>query len=467
MEYFVQILSLLLLAVIVTVCIRTTLNRSWDLMSWRNLFLLGFIHFYCLSAYFTASGETLPEFLRLTLGGWTKLALMMTMFIALFFWSSNLAVRRPQWTRIIPRFELPVTAPGLITCISILSFLALLFSIPFFNYFGLFASQVRGQLGTCAVGLATYYLVSRRFNPMAWALFIVAFVVAVIASTVGQSGRRFLVGVMIVIPWIWYFTRWRYQRPTANLSRVGVFLVLGVIGIIMYSPFRGGSDRIEVESTISKRVDQFVELLSNPTIDTTVIKYILYADTVPNTLYVLENYPGNHAFMPFQGAIWVLSNPIPRSLWPGKPEAFGAVLRDQMNVPPNLGPGIIAHGWAEGHFVGVAAYAIFFGLLIGIIDRASMERCWNPYYLSVIGCCLGDVVALTRGDVALFVIQIIAGIIACGVVIRGVRFIAPILASFPVLLPAGWTSSDSVATTPDEHDGSSAEALHGENYQTE
>jgi hypothetical protein len=199
--------------------------------------------------------------------------------------------------------------------------------------------------------------------------------------------------------------------------------------------------------TIGKRADQFLDLLTNPRIDPAIIKYILYTDTVPNTLYVLENYPGNHAFMPFHGVIWFFANPIPRSVWPDKPEAFGAMLRDQMNVPPNLGPGIIAHGWAEGWLIGVFGYAVFFGLLVGVVDRAVAERVWNPYFLAVFGSGLGNVIALPRGDTPLFMIQIVAGITASGAILYLLKTLSPVWSSFPVLLPPG---TESLEEPPEE-----------------
>ena len=451
MEQFVAYLSLALVALILGIYVRNIINRTWDLFSWRNLFLLGFMHFYCFSAYYMATGETLPEFLGLTTGGWAKLAAMMVLFLIIFLGCSSFAMRRRSWTRIVPKIELPVTAPALVASTLVLSILGLVFSIPFFNYFGVIAAQVRGQLGACAVGLATYYLVARRFNPLAWLLFFSALGMGAVSSTVGLPGRRLLVGVMLAVPWMWYFVIWRYRPPTTNIIRVSIFFVAGVLGVIIYSPIRAGQEqRTEVEATISKRTDQFIDLITNPRIDTKVIKYILYTDTVPNTLYILENYPTNHQFMPLHGLYWLMANPIPRSIWPNKPEALGGILRDQMRVVPNLGPGIIGHGWSEAWVFGVIYYAVFFGLLVGVVDRASAERCWNPYFLAVFGGNLGNVLALPRGDTPLFVIQIIGGIVSSGGILYLLKSVSPVWASFPLLQPPG--TSDASEATPESPD---------------
>src|SRR5262245_20281311 len=125
MKLFVEILALLLLGVIVVMYMRSSVRRTWDLMSWRNLFLLGFIHFYCLSAYFTASETSLPEYLNLSVGGWASLAITMVLFLALFMAAARYGIRHPKLTRLIPKFELPVTAPALVTCTLALSVLGL------------------------------------------------------------------------------------------------------------------------------------------------------------------------------------------------------------------------------------------------------------------------------------------------------------------------------------------------------
>lgn len=460
MQSVVLYLSILLLLGVLAVYARNILFRTWDLLSWRNLFLLGFVHFYLLGAYFTAGGTTLPEFARLSTGGWAYLAISMVLFLLLFLLAAAWAIRRPLLTRLVPRIELPVTAPAVVVCSLLLMGTSLFFSLPFFNYFGLITAQIRGQLASCAVGLATYYLIARRFNPASWALFCGALFVALVASTVGTSGRRLMLGAVLAVPWVWYFTIWRYRGAASNFARIGAVAVAGVLAIIVYSPFRSADYGQEAtKATLARRADQFVEILTNPKIDPKIIKYILYTDTVPNTMWVLDNYPRVHPFKPFQGAIWFVANPIPRFIWPGKPGAFGAVLRDQMRVAPNLGPGIIAHGWAEGWLIGVAGYAIFFGILVGIVDRALAERAWNPFFLAVMGSSLGNVIALPRGDTPMFLLQISAGIAGSSLFLYMIKTMAPIWGAFPTLVPP---STGTPAPEPDQAGGQDGWEAHPE-----
>jgi hypothetical protein len=98
-------------------------------------------------------------------------------------------------------------------------------------------------------------------------------------------------------------------------------------------------------------------------------------------------------------------------MWPSKPEGMAVVVERQMRAQANLGIGIIGHGWAEGGWLGVLGYAAFFGFLAGAVDGLIKQRAWNPYFISAIGSCLGQLVAIPRGETSLFFLLVIAGFI--------------------------------------------------------
>lgn len=427
-------LCLFMIAVVGVVFLRNIFKRSWDTLSWRNLFLLGMVQFYFLSAYFTASGVYTATFHHGTEEAFFTLSLLMPVFFVLFMLSARIAFNRPVLTKLIPQVRMPVTTPSLLVTGGVVLFIAVLFTlIPLYGFFGLLAAQVRGQLAAVAVGLGTYYFVARRFNPLSWAVFLSTLGVGVIAATAGGSGRRHALGVILVLPWIWYWSVWRYRSGAANFVRFSAAAAAGFMAVVLYSPLRANvAGTTERDATFAYRARQLMDLVQNPRIEWDIVKYIIYADTAPNTLFILDNYPSIHPYQPFQGAIWFVTNPIPRFVWPDKPEALGVILQDQMNVPANLGPGIIGHGWAEGGWIGVVAYAVFFGVLVGVIDRAHTERCRNPFFLAVFGSGLGNVIALPRGDTPLFLIQITGGIVVSIALIYLVRtVVGPVVSAFP------------------------------------
>lgn len=452
MQEFVGYSALALLVLILGIYLRNMFARTWDLLSWRNLFLLGYIHFYCLGTYHTSTGETGPAFMRTPDTGWEHLGLTLFLFFGIFMLCATFAFRRPKLGAWLPKLDLPVTAPGVVTCAVVLAGASLFFAIPFFNYFGLFVAQVRGQLAACAVGLATYYLISRRFNPAAWAVFLGILGVALVASTVGTAGRRMLLSVMLALPWMLYFGVWRYRSSFSNLGRVSVAFAIGVLGLLAYSPMRAstGSENAD-KITIATRAEQFVELFTNPKIDPKVIKFLLYTDTAGNTLWIIVNYPSMLPYEPFQGLKWFVTNPIPRTIWPNKPAALGATMSQAINVEIknfSFGPGIIGHGWSEGWYIGVVGYAAFFGLLIGAVDRRLFDRAWNPYLLATLGSCLGNVFAMPRGDTPLFLLQITGGVVVSTVFLGTLNMLyGRVWAAFSPLVPAGTPIAEA---SPDE-----------------
>ena len=106
-------------------------------------------------------------------------------------------------------------------------------------------------------------------------------------------------------------------------------------------------------------------------------------------------------------------NPIPRAIYPGKPKALGILLQEQFKIAANLGPGIIGHGWAEAGWIGIVYYAVFFGCLVAVADRLTLERLNNPYFIAAAGSNLGNVLGLARGETSMFLDMIVAGSAAC------------------------------------------------------
>ncbi len=68
--------------------------------------------------------------------------------------------------------------------------------------------------------------------------------------------------------------------------------------------------------------------------------------------------------------VQVLSNPIPRSLWSGKPESFGFTIAKLMgNYGTNYGPTIFGEGYANFGFFG----SLLFGWMLGLCARVVQQ----------------------------------------------------------------------------------------------
>jgi hypothetical protein len=438
------------------------ITRRWDAISWRNLFLLGFLHFYGMGCWFAARGYVT----RGVPNQQTGLGLMAAgtaLFFALFMVTTWWAVRWRWTTRFLPSLNLPITGPGVIGSAIILLGLAFLgATIIQLSYAGALIAFLRGQLAATAVGLATYYLIARRFNPLAWSLFIGTLLAAVLIGVVGSSGRRMLLGSLLAVPWMWFFTVWRYRGAAANFGRVGIGALIGFLAVIVYTPIRfQDAGKMAVGATIGRRIDQLSEIVQDPLalVNQKIIDSIVYTDAPSNTNFIIENYPENYPYTPGAGLLWMAANPIPRSIWPGKPEALGVIIQEQMHAPSNLGPGIVGHGWAEGGFLGIAGYAIAFGVIAAVIDRALAVRAWNPFFVAVIGSNLGNIFGLARGDTPLFLLEFLSGVVLSVGILYIIKLTyGPIAAAFPPL----WTGLPGIPTEGPDHDHEDDGAFGGE-----
>jgi len=437
MNQFIEAICLVLIALTGLLYLYNLSTRRWDAFSWRNLFLLGFLHFYLLGTIFTAGSTYWSDRYMASSHAWMLLAILIPVTFFLFLASASIGAKLRSLTKLIPPANFPISATGVLTIIVVCVLGAGAALVIQSGYLALIAYQLKGGLATTAVGLATYYLLARKFNPFSWLVFFSTLAAAGFVAMVGGSGRRALLGVFIAVPWIWYFTDLRYRSVAGTIVKIGAVGFAAVVALAIYTGFRQEGRMAGTGVSAGLRAQQVVEAVKSPQIERSQFELMLYTDTATNTLYILDTYPSGFDYQPFQGLMFILANPIPRSIWPDKPEALGVTLMDAMGTSANLGPGIIGHGWSEGGAIGVVLYAIFFGLLMGVVDQSLRDRAWNPYYLAVMGAGLGNVIALPRGDTPLFLLQIVASIVASfGVVYAvGIPFRALFAAGPPLPIP--------------------------------
>lgn len=406
-----------------------------DAMSIRNLFLLGFAHFYCIGGYFTVTVGFHTARDAGTESAFIKLMFLTPIFLTVFLGSFSLVYRKGWLQRFVPSIPMPVTSPALILSILVLISGAMVAAIaPPQNFLGLFIVQFRSGMSATAMALATYYLLATRFNPMSWLIFIGTLGLAAIASTAGGSGRRGLVAVLLAVPWIWYYFSLRYKKPSATVIKIGTVGAMAVVFLAAYGSYRQQGGAGEGVSA-GVRAEQMKSILTTRQIDEGHLARMAYTDTVLNTLFIIEHYPDDYALSPFFGVKWFLLNPVPRILWAGKPDALGITLREQMGTAANLGPGVIGHGWSEAVIVGVLYYAIFFGALTGICDGAIRRNIHNPFFVAVMISGGGNIIGLPRGDTPLFLLQITAVMVASFGTLYFVKLLfGTVVGAFPPLL---------------------------------
>lgn len=466
------IMSVIVILVVYGVVLNNLRTSKWDFLSWRNVFLLGFAQFYGFGTYYTIVDNFGSDIYVASEKGKFYLFVALPTFIFIFFIAMKIGEKRGGFIRrVIPSVQLPITDLGLlITIAALLGAAIFAAAVPMGSYLTVLISQFKGGLAGGAAALATYYLIARRFNPIAWTVFAATFCACLLVSMVGEVGRRGILSVLMGIGWMGWYYALKRQSLAAKVVKLGSVAVVTFVMIAFYASIRGEGGTTSTGGggfTLSMRAKQITQFLQNPTMQKGAITTMMASDAPTDTMFIMENYPRSYPYDPFNGLVYFFVNPVPRFLWQDKPLGMGVVVQKQLGTPANLGIGIIGHGWSEGGWFGIAGYAIFFGLLMGAMDRLIRDRSWNPFFVSAVGSNLGNVFGLARGETSLFLVLVVTSIIGVVTIMTIVKMIfGPLMASGAPLLTAGnrWILDPPPdQAVLDEH-GVEVEPEHAESY---
>jgi hypothetical protein len=95
---------------------------------------------------------------------------------------------RARWVdKIVPKVDVPRTTPGVLICLFaclVLVIISLAFPAGGESFITAIAAFFRGGMAVTATGLATYWLLSQRFNPISWAVMGLTLAISLVASIV-------------------------------------------------------------------------------------------------------------------------------------------------------------------------------------------------------------------------------------------------------------------------------------------
>ncbi len=432
------ILGALVSVVIIALLLYELLSAKGMALSWRNIFLLGYLVFFGTGTMFLAMEDFSNPYYIPSPAAIGMLCFWTPTFLAVFLMCYHIGRKWKKAALLIPTTSMVISAPMVLITVGVAMTLALITTlIPIDSYIGLLMAQFRdGWLGV-GVGLCVYYMLSRKLNPIAFGMLLVVFPIAAVISTTGTIGRRGILSMIFIIGWIGYFFYLRYCSRQTRLIVVGSGIVIMVIGLTIFSSFRGqwlsnpSGTRLQM---VQARLTQFVRAFTSPKIDRELIWSLVVTDPAIYAGYVYDHVPHSMASDPFHGAIYLITNPIPRRIWSTKPEGLGIIIQRRLNLQFNVGPGIIGHGYYEGLHLGVLGYAIFFGLYCAVIDTAVRQRSDNPLFLIAVGASLGNVLGLARGETFLFLLLTLGAFASSMGTFFILRLIAgPVLNTMPPL----------------------------------
>ena len=294
-----------------------------DLLTPWNLFLLGSADFVGLSAVMSASGERTQHYLDYTARDYfLYMAGVVVFYATLFLTYHYMKFPRRLAGRTLRKWP-PRSVPVLLlsACVGLGLAMLPIFPIPVVG-----VAQAGAILGAnmpaIVVTLAFIAWYQNRGNPLLLGIMLAIGGLSLVLSMYGLTGRRQMLAVAMAIPASVYWLNFRYRPVRTNLMWAAIGAVAMVMLIGAYTNVRH-RDRREVRDwsfaveTITMIPSEIAnidlsQLTGQNAAEASLVAIHLYGDAFPHS--------------PFHSLIFVLANPIPRSMWPDKPMGLGFLL---------------------------------------------------------------------------------------------------------------------------------------------
>ena len=413
---------LLLMAVwIVAHMLKDAFNPDRDAVSMRNIFLLGFILFQLTSTVYTLQTGQMDYMKIVDLdepGIIFALMALVFLILFLFFYSKGILAVRLATRRTVPH---AASVGGLfgaaIGCVVMgLVFRYVLTQVPIL---GVLTAQMSVGALSAACGLVMWAWArdSRNFMLLVSTLAVILFCCAILLSEAWS--RREITTLFLTTIWAGYWSRWRYGARAQLVTRGLSIGAVGFMVVLFLSASRtAATDRFSLSDYLNKFAAVSPDRLQEAALG---IANGQFAGA--NSLWVIENYPKHFNYTPLHSLIYYATNPIPRAMFPDKPDPLGTRMTKEAAVSRvadefSFGPGLIGHITTDFPYVSLPLYAFLLALAFRFMD----ERCrwWfnDPFIVVPIGCAATQVLAFSRGELGLFAFQATSSILGAWVAVK-------------------------------------------------
>jgi hypothetical protein len=295
-----------------------------------------------------------------------------------------------------------------LTTAYVLVFCALFICAGFFMRHITFVSQLTSQLSLKAAVFAvvfSFLLWYRdRLNAM-WLLFFIGVLLAAGFFSITVSvGRRVLLSVALGPILVVYWTSVRYWKPRNCLAAMTAAAVAVFLLSVAYNQIRffhhGKSGEERTTSNLLAHVKDLGQ--SDWTGNFAANKLHYFSQYSVHYSLLAERFvdDGRMAPKPLNTLIFLLSLPIPREIWEGKPETVGiTMVRDVVgDASTNWGIGIAGHGAYEGGIPALVLYAFLVAFGIRFLDDPILAQPTNPFLIANFAAAAPHMLMFARGD---------------------------------------------------------------------
>jgi hypothetical protein len=238
-----------------------------------------------------------------------------------------------------------------------------------------------------------------------------------------------------------------------NLGRMFLPLTgVALAGLIVISAYTSVRTH---ESRERGFVDQMMSLLQ-ANVFAGMVDVFSGQGAAPISMWLMESRPENYPYDTLHSLRYVTTNIIPREWWPEKLDSLGITMVPEAAIVNKasgftVGPGMMGHIANDNPWIALLLYAALMGAFLRILDEMVRLEPDNPFVVIPVGVALGEIVAIPRGELGLFVFRTIIAIVSAYI---GMRLVAKLLVAFGMRYNVALTGSeDAPAREAGEGDG--------------
>lgn len=376
-----------------------------ELVSMRNVAVLGFILFQCTSATLSLWYKNYEPY-YLSSPAWTALeyAGMTTLFLPIFFWSYRKGWIVTGLARRLPTTNYVPSDAGMLAMAVIVTLIAggmRVFGAHTY-LIGYVARDVAVGLAAVAAGLAGWVWAKRLANPAIGAIALGILLANMVVVMYGEFGRRTLVTVGAGMLVGMYYSYLRYLPLGMVVKRLAL---VGVVPFLIIAAFTSVRDSATHDRSSQEHI---VAMMTGGSIGTGIVDLLAGQGCAAGSMWLIEShpedYPHRHMFTP----LFFIVYPVPRMLWEDKPNSIGqqmptmARMQNVQRNELNIGPGIIGTAGCEGGWYAIVVYAVLGGLFLRFFDEAIRLNPYSPFVVLATMSALGQILGLARGETSSF-----------------------------------------------------------------
>jgi hypothetical protein len=442
-QTLVVILSVATIVALVGQMLWDHFRQRVDLLSARNVFYLGLINFQLFPISVALSVDS---YMRKLAPGDPATAGMIFIAITWLFLLIFNIVYKAGWlaeslsSMVKTRF--PVPAPGALLTIAVVFFIlgavnrVFLMHVPIIN--SLAAIFSIGFL-CAASGCAIWAWLPRFWNPVYALPAIVIIILSMLLAMHLSFGRRDLLSIILACVWCAYWGYLRQRGNTTLFIRLGSISAVGIVFLAVLSATRGEGGEL-------RSVGQIMGQFSPQEIRAGIEHMAKVQDSGPVSLWVIDTRPDSYPYDTLHSLWYTITQPIPRVIFENKPNALGMDIVTQAGVRNlargfSYGPGLAGHIANDNPYLALPIYAVFFGIGFAFLDRTCRKHMMNPFVVVCLGTGLGEMMAIPRGELGLFVFRFVLMFLTAW---AGMWFIVKLL------IAAGMTLTDPTLAQSEE-----------------